>query len=167
MRQIIVYVSVFVMTLLLGVAVTSWMWHCINKTQLIDQPQPTCSVRAHTVVLAYDDFGPPSMSYRLQIGNAWNQWKNEGHALPDDVDIKVVVYRNIQLEEVKKEFPVITGKSDYRYLEYDRAIQVLREEIKSVETYKEEAILHEFRILEELDQTLKKPHCVIVERLGV
>jgi len=105
------------MTLLLGVAVTSWMWHCMNKTQLIDQPQPTCSVRAHTVVLAYDDFGPPSMSYRLQIGNAWNQWKNEGHALPDDVDIKVVVYRNIQLEEVKKEFPVITGKSDYRYLD--------------------------------------------------
>jgi hypothetical protein len=107
------------------------------------------------------------MSYALQIGNAWNQWKNEGHELPDDVDIKVVVYRGVELEELRKQFPVVRGKSDYRYLDYARAIQFLQEQIKSVESYKQdESEASAVKMWDELDQTLKKTHRVIIENLG-
>ena len=108
------------------------------------------------------------MSYELQIGNAWNQWKNEGHELPDDVDIKVVVYRGVELEQLRKQFLVAKGKSDYRYLEYARAIQFLQEQVKNVESYKENASdANEVELWDELDQTLKKTHRVIIENLGV
>lgn len=113
------------------------------------------------------------MSHELQIGNAWNQWKNEGHELPDDVDIKVVVYRGVELEELRKQFPVIKGKSDYRYLEYARAIQFLEEQAKIVESYKkkepeeDDSVPSAVRMWEELEQTLKTTHRVIIENLGV
>lgn len=106
------------------------------------------------------------MSYEL-IGNAWNQWKNEGHELPDDVEIKVVVYRGVALEEVKKQFPVLRGESDYRYVEYGRAVQFLRENMKEVESYKdadEDANL--VRIWGELSLTLARAHTRIIENLG-
>lgn len=107
------------------------------------------------------------MSYEL-IGNAWNQWKVEGHELPDDVEIKVVVYRGVELEEVKKQFPVLRGKSDYRYVEYGRAVQFLQVNMKEVESYKnarEDANL--VRIWEELSRTLARAHTLIIENLGV
>ena len=113
------------------------------------------------------------MSYELQIGNAWNQWTNPSHELPDDVDIKVVVYRGVELEELRKQFPVVKGKSDYRYLEYARAIQFLQEQVKTVESYKKEeqeaadSVLSTVKMWEELGQTLKKTHRVIIENLGV
>lgn len=107
------------------------------------------------------------MSHELQIGNAWNQWKDEGHELPDDVDIKIVVYRGIELEKVREQFPVLRGKSDYRYVEYARAIQFLQAQVKNVESYKDgENDASAFKIWDELDQTLKKTHTLIIESLG-
>ena len=112
------------------------------------------------------------MSYEL-IGMAWNQWKSEGHKLPDDVDVKVVVYRGVELEELRKQFPVVQGKSDYRYLEYARAVQFLQEQVKTVESYKKEeqaaadSEASAVKMWEELDQTLKKTQRVIIENLGV
>jgi hypothetical protein len=107
------------------------------------------------------------MSYDLQIGNAWNQWKDEGHELPDDVDIKVVVYRGIELEKVRKQFPVLRGKSDYRYLDYARAIQFLQAQGKNVESYKDGEIdASVVKMWDELNQTLKKTHTLIIESLG-
>jgi hypothetical protein len=112
------------------------------------------------------------MSYEL-IGYAQNQWKSWGDELPNDVDIKVVVYRGVALEELRKQFPVVQGKSDYRYLEYSRAIQFLQEQVKEVESYKKEeqqaanSEASAVKIWEELEQTLKKTHRVIIENLGV
>jgi hypothetical protein len=112
------------------------------------------------------------MSYEL-IGYAWNEWRSGGDELPDDVDIKVVVYRGVELEELRKQFPVVQGKSDYRYLEYARAIQFLQEQVKTVESYKKEeqqaadSEASAVKIWEELEQTLKKTHRVIIENLGV
>lgn len=106
------------------------------------------------------------MSYEL-IGNAWNQWKDEGHELPDDVEIKVVVYRGVGLEEVKKQFPVLRGKSDYRYVEYGRAVQFLHENMKQVENYKEaDEDGNPVQIWEKLSRTLAKTHTLIIENLG-
>src|SRR5216117_3865871 len=63
--------------------------------------------KTNIIVLSYDDFGPQVMSYE-QIGKEWYQWNSQG---PDDLnsrdDIKVVVYRNVSLDEVKRKYPVI------------------------------------------------------------
>jgi hypothetical protein len=107
------------------------------------------------------------MSYELHIGSAWNQWKNAGHELPDDVDIRVVVYRGIELAEVRKQFPVVRGKSDYRYLEYTRAVRFLQENVKIVESYKRAASdANEIEMWDRLAQTLMKTHERIIESLG-
>ena len=126
-----------------------------------------CSPCAQTVVLLYKDFGPPVAIYKLDIGSAWNPWRHEDPEF-HEVDIHVVVYRGIALEEVKKQFPVIRGKSDFRYLEYARAIQFLQEEITNVEGYKQNASEEpELKIWDDLLQLLKKSHERIIENLGV
>lgn len=107
------------------------------------------------------------MVYELNIGNAWNQWKHAGHELPDDVDVKVVVYRGIELAELKKQFPTVQGKSDYRFVEYTRAVSFLQENIKAVETYKRAGTEpNEIEIWDRLLQTLMKTHERIIETLG-
>jgi hypothetical protein len=121
--------------------------------------------------MPYQDFGPQAMSYEL-LGMEWNQWKSEGHPLPDDVEVKVVVYRAIDLSQVEKEFPVLKGKSDYRYLEYSRAILYLRENMKTVESYRQEEAEqpqpepNAIKMWDELVQTLKKTQGQIIENLG-
>lgn len=160
-------------TMLLGAAAVSyWMWHRSRTVAVVTANQKICSPCAHTAIFSYEDFGPQVMSYEL-IGMAWNQWKSEGHELPDDVDVKVVVYRGVELEEVRKQFPVVKGKSDYRYLEYARAVQFLQEQIKTVESYKRDeqraadSEASAVKMWEELDQTLKKTQRIIIENLGV
>lgn len=107
------------------------------------------------------------MSYELGIGSDWNQWKSEGHELPDDVEVKVVVYRGIELAEVKKQFPVVRGKSDYRFVEYTRAVRFLQENVAVVEGYKRAAAdANEIEMWDRLAQTLKTTHQRIIESLG-
>jgi hypothetical protein len=109
-----------------------------------------------------------------EIGMEWNQWKHQPHHdLPDEVEVKVVVYRDVELNEVKKQFPVVEGKSDYRYFEYARAIQYFQEQIKDVESFKKEeqdqahSEPRAVKMWEDLEQTLKKTQRVIIENLGV
>jgi hypothetical protein len=68
---------------------------------------------------------------------------------------------------------VIKGKSDYRYLEYAHAIQFLEEQAKIVVSYKkkeqeeDDSVPSAVKMWEELEQTLKTTHRVIIENLGV
>lgn len=103
----------------------------MNQEKQVIQP------KTNILLLNYSDFGPQVMTYEL-IGYEWNQWKSEGHKLPDDVEVKVVVYRNKAESAIKKEYPVIRGKSDYRYIEYNQAMQFLEKNIKEIEEYKKE-----------------------------
>lgn len=82
--------------------------------------------KSNTLVLRYQDFGPPSVSYAL-LGAEWYQWNSQGPDDPnaDGDDVKVVVYRNVPLEEVRKEYPVVERKQDYRYVEYKVALELL------------------------------------------
>ena len=107
------------------------------------------------------------MAYALNIGHDWNQWKSEGHPLPDDVDVKVVVYRGIELAEVRKQFLVVRGQSDHRYVEYARAVSYLQENVQDVESYKRAATEpNELEMWDRLAQTLMKTHKRIIESLG-
>jgi hypothetical protein len=104
---------------------------------------------AGMVVLSYDELGPQVAVHEL-IGYEWYQWNSHGDSDPNKFDdVKVVVYRNIPLEKVKEMYPVIVGKQDYRYLDYEAAINYLNK--MEGEPY-----------LEHLQKTKKK----IVEQLG-
>lgn len=85
---------------------------------------------ATTMVLDYQDFGPQVAAHEV-IGMAWWQWDQHGEPDPDDpYDIKVVVYRDISMEQVQELFPVLEEKGqDYRYLSYAQAISYLNETI--------------------------------------
>ena len=106
--------------------------------------------KSKTLVLDYQELGPSSATYEI-VGNGWYQWNNHGDSDPRKFDdIKVVVYRNVSLDEVKKTYPVDKGKlMDYRYLAYETAMDFLSK--NEDEPY-----------LERLKDTKKK----IIETLG-
>ncbi|MCL2523605.1 MAG: hypothetical protein FWF20_02130 [Betaproteobacteria bacterium] len=75
-----------------------------------------------TLVLPYDAFGPQVIAYLL-IGFEWYQWDNHGDSSPiTEYDVRVVIYRDIPLYQVRKQFPVIIGQQDYRYISYHDAL---------------------------------------------
>lgn len=87
----------------------------------------------------YGDFGPPQLASKL-IGNKWWQWDDPENRKSVTYDVKVVVYRNIDLEKVKNAFPVIPKiKQDYRYVAYEDASKYFAERIlefeKEIQTY--------------------------------
>jgi hypothetical protein len=152
------YSSVLAFGLSFAVSVFAlWTWNRSSKA-------PATRLRpANAVVLAYENFGPPSMVFELQIGPEWNQWKSEGHELPDDVPVQVVVYRDMKLEQVRKQFPVVKGKSDHRYLEYHRAIAFLDEKLKEVEQSKQQSETEdELQLWDRLQKTLTNTRAVLV-----
>jgi hypothetical protein len=104
---------------------------------------------------------------KLNIGHAWNQWKSEGLPLPDDVAVKVVIYRGVSPAEVQKQFPTRRGQSDYRYLEYDRAVAYLNSEIKEVEGYlPSDDDVDLTPLWSELIRTMEDTRTRIIETLG-
>src|SRR6267378_3720349 len=105
--------------------------------------------KTNTIVLSYDDFGPQVMSYEL-IGKEWYQWNSQG---PDDPnardDIKVVVYRNVSVDEVRRKYPVIEKQQDYRYLEYQPALDLLKK-------YEEDPFWNEYNETKDRAQKTKE-----------
>ena len=87
------------------------------------------------LILSYDDFGPQSMAWET-IGMQWWQWDNHGDSNPNTkYGIKIAIYRDIPLQEVKERFPVVKeSKKDYRYIEYKTALKFLE---KNIFEYKE------------------------------
>jgi hypothetical protein len=83
------------------------------------------SIKTNHVVFNYDDLGPQVASYEL-IGYEWYQWNSQGPDNPNERDdVKVVVYRGVTLKQIQQQYPVISGKQDYRYLEYTQALKHL------------------------------------------
>jgi hypothetical protein len=90
------------------------------------------------LILKYDDFGPQAIAWET-LGMQWWQWDNHGDSDPNAVyDIKIVVYRDIPLRDVKERFPVVQKtKQDYRYIKYNAALRYLDKNIlnhKEIET---------------------------------
>jgi pyrroloquinoline quinone (PQQ) biosynthesis protein C len=70
--------------------------------------------------------------------------------------VKVVVYRKIPLKEVERRYPVIERKQDYRYLEYQTALDHL-------DKYEADPLWDEYpQTKEKMKQTKEK----ILQQLG-
>jgi hypothetical protein len=86
-------------------------------------------LRKQTVVFRYADFGPQVIAYEL-IGFNWYQWDCSGCGdLRKQHDIRIVVYRNINLSKVKELYPIVIGETDYRYVEYNESVNFLNGKI--------------------------------------
>ncbi len=111
------------------------------------------------VALSYSDFGPPSLASEL-LGASWWQWQNHGDSRPRDYDIQVVVYRDMNTDEISRLFPVDELKEqDYRYVEYLAAIDFLESNISELEQVDDEVIQG---VKDQLQDTKR----VITEKLG-
>ncbi len=101
----------------------------------------------NTLVLPYQKFGPQIVAYPL-IGFEYYQWNSHGSSDPKQIDvINVVVYKDIDLELVKKQYPVIKEKSDYRYVEFSEAIKFIDDKINEWKKDKEKETDKEFILL--------------------
>lgn len=88
---------------------------------------------ARYIILSYDDFGPEAEPL---LGVFHWQWDDEENRKPVKYDIKVVVYRDISLGEIKNKFPVnITKRMDYRYIEYSKSRQYIDKRIQDMYDY--------------------------------
>jgi hypothetical protein len=115
--------------------------------------------------MKYSDFGPPSSSYEL-LGSDWYQWNSQG---PDDAngrdDVKIVIYRNIDLATVKKTYPVFAGKYDYRYIEYSEAMAFLGKQIEELKADNDRDPEYR-RLKEQLISEYEQTRARVIERLG-
>jgi len=74
------------------------------------------------IILDYADFGPQDIAEEL-IGPSYWQWDKGQYSKPQQFDVKVIVYRGINLNKVKEMFPVDKiNKKDFRYVHYLTAI---------------------------------------------
>jgi hypothetical protein len=91
------------------------------------------------LILSYDEFGPQSIVWET-IGMQWWQWDNHGDSDPNTkCDIKIAIYRDIPLQDVKKRFPVVKeSQKDYRYLEYNSALSFLDTKIHELRKINEQ-----------------------------
>ncbi|MEJ2691757.1 MAG: hypothetical protein P8166_01585 [Candidatus Thiodiazotropha sp.] len=106
-----------------------------------------------TLVLQYEDFGPPSAASEL-IGMDWWQWQEHGDSRPRHYDIKVVVYRDVGLRTVQQLFPTEPAREvDYRYVSYSDAVRYLDR-------------MTEENAIESITLRLKETHQRITDNLG-
>jgi hypothetical protein len=65
------------------------------------------------------------IAYKL-IGYEYYQWNSQGADDPNQKDdIKVVIYRGTTLTKIKNKYPVIKDKQDFRYVEYQKALNFI------------------------------------------
>ena len=119
----------------------------------------------NAMVLKYADFGPPSSSFTL-LGSEWYQWNSQGPDNPkDEDDVRVVVYRNIDLETVKKTYPVLEGKHDYRYVEYSEAMSFLEKQLGELKA-ETDMDPSSIKLREQLISRYEETRTRIIDRLG-
>ncbi|MEM7146849.1 MAG: hypothetical protein AAF591_17085 [Verrucomicrobiota bacterium] len=90
---------------------------------------------AGDLVLPYRSFGPQVIAHEL-IGMQWWRWQNHGDSQPREYPIKVVVYWDTSLDEIKRKYPVSrANEDDYRYVTRDAAISHIQDSIKKLKEH--------------------------------
>jgi hypothetical protein len=83
------------------------------------------------LLLNFNDFGPPSMSFDL-LGQSWWRWESSGSSDPmQRYPIQVVVYKGVGLNSAMLKYPSNQKRlKDYRYISLKQAIDYLNENIE-------------------------------------
>ena len=119
----------------------------------------------NSFVMEFTDFGPSGSSDELFGPERFQVNGQRAGELRSRDEIKVVVYRNVDLAMVKKTYPELGGKFVYRYVEYSRAIDYLDkriEELKANNNQETEYSELEKQLISEYEHSRAR----IIERLG-
>ena len=108
----------------------------------------------------YSDFKPESISYQL-LGQRSSQAEGNSEA-----EVKVVIYRNIDLASVKESYPTLKGKYDYRFVEYHEALDFLSQQIAQWQRTKSDQNAERARMAEQFISECEETRAKIIERLG-
>ncbi|MBD0369955.1 MAG: hypothetical protein ICV60_03810 [Pyrinomonadaceae bacterium] len=114
----------------------------------------------NSFVMKYSDFGSPGSPAEL-----FGQESSQGaETLTNRDDIRVVVYRNVDLTSVKRTYSELGGKYVYRYVEYSQAIAYLDKQIEELKANNSDADYDNLRekLIREYEQSRNR----IIERLG-
>jgi hypothetical protein len=125
-------------------------------------------LRKTICVLDYENFGIQAMAHEL-LGYQWYQWNSHGDPDPTAThDIKVVVYKDIQLSKVKEFYPVIRElEQDYRYVEFNRTINYFNRQFKELDELQHTNLRQDDKTMfENLKTTLIKTKEQIVNNLN-
>ena len=117
----------------------------------------------NSFVMKNADFGYPGSSDEL-FGYERFQVDSQRADAGGRDDIKVVVYRNVDLATVKRTYPELSGKAVYRYVEYSQAMDYLDKRIRELKANSKETEHSELdkKLISEYEQSRAK----IIERLG-
>src|SRR5215813_5148150 len=119
----------------------------------------------NSFVMKYADFGAPSSAEELVGPESFQGRGVEAEALNTSDDIRVVVYRNVDLAIVKRTYPDLDGKYVYRYVEYNQAMDYLDKQIEELKANNDRDT--EYRNLKEkLISGYEDTRTRIIERLG-
>ena len=143
-------VAVLILTFICGIVVFSISLHR-NRSRF-----------PNSFVMKYSDFVPQGSSYELP---GTNSRQEDYQASYDTSDVKVVIYRNVDLATVKRTYPVIAGKSDYRYIEYSEAIAFLEKRIEELRANNDRDTEY-VRLKEQLISEYEQTRAKIIERFG-
>ena len=119
----------------------------------------------NTLVMNYSDFKPSLRAYEL-LGFESDQRNIQESGNPNsEIEVKVVIYRNVDLATVRKTYPTLRGKPDYRFVEYGEAMGFLEKQIRELQAEvgdDAESVKLKKQLISECEQTRAK----IIERLG-
>src|SRR5687767_13206565 len=146
-------IAVFILVFILGILAFSISLHR-NRSHF-----------PNSFVMKYADFGSPISSDELFGSEAFQRSDQRVVELSSGDDIKIVVYRNVDLATVKRTYPELGAKSVYRYVEYSQGMDYLNkriEELKANNNQETENSELDKRLISEYEQSRAK----IIERLG-
>jgi len=119
----------------------------------------------NSFVMKYADFGSSGSSDELFGSERFQGNGQRADELSSREDIKVVVYRNVDLATVKRTYPELGGNSVYHYLEYSQAMDYLDRQIEGLKlNNNQEGQINAInkKLLGEYEQSRAR----IIERLG-
>ena len=119
----------------------------------------------NSLVMNYSDFKPSSKGYEL-LGFESDQRNIQDLGNPNsENEVKVVIYRNVDLATVKQTYPTFGGKTNYRFVEYSEVMGFLERQIRELKAEgggDSESVKLKKQLISECEQTRAK----IIERLG-
>ena len=119
----------------------------------------------NSFVMTYEDFGSPSSADELFGSERLQENSQRADELSGRDDIKVVVYRNVDLATVKRTYPELRDKSVYRFVEYSQAMDYLDKRIGELKVNNNRETEHS-EVDKKLISDYEQSRARIIERLG-
>jgi len=112
----------------------------------------------NTFVMDYSAFKPESLSDAL-LGQRDSRGVIDSNS---ETEVRVVIYRNIDLSRVKENYPTLNGRYDYRFVQYREAVDFLESHIAELKSAKTAQKPGSQLLISECEQTRAQ----IIEKLG-